>query len=77
MDINKICKNKYEEISLIYNDASSLEYKEIPKYDKNTQENQLDARKNRILNNINNFGIKWFYNFDMCLFFSIGFNILK
>ena len=58
-------------------EGKELKDKEIPKYDKNTQENQLDARKNRILNNINNFGIKWFYNFDMCLFFSIGFNILK
>ena len=57
--------------------GKKLKDKEIPKYDKNTQEGQLDARKNRILNNINNFGIKWFYNFDMCLFFSIGFNILK
>lgn len=50
---------------------------EIPKYDNNTTEEQLQERKTRILNNINNFGIKWFYNFDMCLFFSIGFNILK
>jgi len=50
---------------------------EIPKYDNNTTEEQLKKRKTRILNNINNFGIKWFYNFDMCLFFSIGFNILK
>lgn len=49
----------------------------IPKYDNNTTEEQLQERKNRILENINNFGIKWFYNFDMCLFFSIGFNILK
>ena len=50
---------------------------EIPKYDNNTTDQQLQERKNRILENINNFGIKWFYNFDMCLFFSIGFNILK
>ena len=50
---------------------------EIPKYDNNTTNQQLQERKTRILNNINNFGIKWFYNFDMCLFFSIGFNILK
>ena len=50
---------------------------EIPKYDNNTTEEQLQERKTRILENINNFGIKWFYNFDMCLFFSIGFNILK
>ena len=49
----------------------------IPKYDNNTTDQQLRERKNRILENINNFGIKWFYNFDMCLFFSIGFNILK
>lgn len=50
---------------------------EIPKYDNNTTDQQLPERRNRILNNIKNFGIKWFYNFDMCLFFSIGFNILK
>ena len=49
----------------------------IPKYDDNTTDQQLQERRNRILKNINNFGIKWFYNFDMCLFFSIGFNILK
>lgn len=55
----------------------NVEDKDIPKYDNNTTEEQLQGRKNRILNNINNFGIKWFYNFDMCLFFSIGFNILK
>jgi hypothetical protein len=50
---------------------------EIPKYDDTTTDDQLEIRKKRILENINNFGIKWFYNFDMCLFFSIGFNILK
>lgn len=49
----------------------------IPKYDDTTQNDQLEIRRKRILENINNFGIKWFYNFDMCLFFSIGFNILK
>ena len=58
-------------------EGKELKDKEIPKYDNNTTEEQLQGRKNRILNNINNFGIKWFYNFDMCLFFSIGFNILK
>lgn len=50
---------------------------EIPKYDDTTTYEQLEIRRKRILENINNFGIKWFYNFDMCLFFSIGFNILK
>lgn len=54
-----------------------LENKEIPKYDDTTTPKQLEERKKRILKNIDNFGIKWFYNFDMCLFFSIGFNILK
>jgi hypothetical protein len=49
----------------------------IPNYDDTTTDDQLEKRKKRILENINNFGIKWFYNFDMCLFFSIGFNILK
>ena len=49
----------------------------IPKYDDKTDKDQLEKRRKRILENINNFGIKWFYNFDMCLFFSIGFNILK
>lgn len=49
----------------------------IPKYDDTTTYDQLETRRKRILENINNFGIKWFYNFDMCLFFSIGFNILK
>lgn len=49
----------------------------IPKYDDKTDKDQLEIRRKRILENINNFGIKWFYNFDMCLFFSIGFNILK
>ena len=57
--------------------GKELKDKEIPKYDNNTTDQQLQERKNRILENINNFGIKWFYNFDMCLFFSIGFNILK
>ena len=54
-----------------------LEDKEIPKYDNNTTEEQFQERKTRILENIENWGIKLFYNFDMCLFFSIGFNILK
>ena len=67
-DINKAGMQAYWE---------NVEDKDIPKYDNNTTEEQLQGRKNRILNNINNFGIKWFYNFDMCLFFSIGFNILK
>ena len=58
-------------------EGKELKDKEIPKYDNNTTEEQFQERKTRILENIENWGIKLFYNFDMCLFFSIGFNILK
>lgn len=75
-DIDKASMRAYWE-NAVPQKGENLKDKEIPKYDNNTTEEQLQGRKNRILNNINNFGIKWFYNFDMCLFFSIGFNILK
>ena len=75
-DIDKAGMRAYWE-KAVPQKGENLKDKEIPKYDNNTTEEQLQGRKNRILNNINNFGIKWFYNFDMCLFFSIGFNILK
>ena len=76
-DIDKAGMRAYWE-NTVPQKGKELKDKEIPKYDNNnTTDEQFQERKTRILENIENWGIKLFYNFDMCLFFSIGFNILK
>jgi hypothetical protein len=49
---------------------------EVNKYNDTTTEEELNSRRGRIIDKIQDFGIPLFLNFDVQFFFSIGFNFI-